>query len=92
MPHSQQQKRDATRCQECDEKVPFIDFIEPRLKSDPVARKILAMDETAIRELDTLALEQNEVSRSLSALNNQRQSSSATGWPSRARPTKSSAR
>ena len=36
----------------------FIDFIEQRLKSDPVARKILAMEETATRELDTQALEQ----------------------------------
>jgi|GEM_PF-1572043 len=42
----------------CDEKVPSIDFIEQRLKSDLVARKILAMDETATRELDTQALEQ----------------------------------
>lgn len=38
--------------------VPLIDFIERRLKSDPVARKILEMDETATRELDTQALEQ----------------------------------
>jgi hypothetical protein len=38
--------------------VPLIDFIEQRLKSDPVARKILAMDEVATRELDTQALEQ----------------------------------
>ncbi len=45
-------------CQRCDEQVPFIDFIEQRLKSDPVARKILVMDETATRELDTQALEQ----------------------------------
>jgi len=51
-------KRDFITCQECDEKVPFIDFIEQRLKSDLVARKILAMDETATRELDTQALEQ----------------------------------
>ena len=43
---------------DCDEKVPLMDFIEQRLKSDPVARKILAMDETATRELDTQALEQ----------------------------------
>lgn len=35
-----------------------MDFIEERLKSDPVARKILAMDETATRGLDTQALEQ----------------------------------
>ena len=51
-------KKDFITCQECNEKVPFIDFIEQRLKSDPVARKILAMDETATRELDTQALEQ----------------------------------
>ncbi len=39
--------------------MPFIDFIEQRLKSDPVARKILAMDATTTtRELDTQALEQ----------------------------------
>jgi len=51
-------KKDFITCQECDEKVPFIDFIEQRLKSDPVARQILAMDDTATRELDTQALEQ----------------------------------
>ena len=50
--------KDFITCQECDEQVPLIDFIEQRLKSDPVARKILAMDETATRELDTQALEQ----------------------------------
>ncbi len=51
-------KKTFITCQECDEKVVLIDFIEQRLKSDPVARKILAMDETATRELDTQALEQ----------------------------------
>lgn len=50
--------KDFITCQECDERVPLIDFIEQRLKSDPVARKILAMEETATRELDTQALEQ----------------------------------
>jgi WD40 repeat protein len=45
-------------CQGCDEHVVLIDFIEQRLKSDPVARKILAMEATATRELDTQALEQ----------------------------------
>ena len=65
-------KQDSITCQSCGEKVPFIDFIEQRLKSDPVARKIaaflcsaeserltsfLAMDETATREPDTQALE-----------------------------------
>ncbi|MDH3892642.1 MAG: TIR domain-containing protein [candidate division Zixibacteria bacterium] len=53
-----ERKKDFITCQECDEQVPFIDFIEQRLKSDPVARKILAMDETATRQLDTQALEQ----------------------------------
>jgi DNA-directed RNA polymerase subunit RPC12/RpoP len=51
-------KKDFITCQECDERVPLIDFVEQHLKSDPVARKILAMDEAATRELDTQALEQ----------------------------------
>ncbi len=51
-------KKDFIYCQGCDEKVPLMDFIERRLKSDPVARKILAMDETTTRELDAQALEQ----------------------------------
>ena len=50
--------KDFITCQDCDEKVPFVDFIEQHLKSDPVARKILAMDKRATRELDTQALEQ----------------------------------
>jgi len=50
--------KDFITCQECDEQVPLIDFIEQRLQSDPVARKILSMEETATRELDTQALEQ----------------------------------
>ena len=51
-------KKDFITCQGCDQPVVLMDFIEQRLKSDPVARKILAMDETATRELDTQALEQ----------------------------------
>lgn len=50
--------KDFITCQECDEQVPLIDFIEQRLKSDPVARRILSMEETATRGLDTQALEQ----------------------------------
>jgi len=50
--------KDFIFCQGCDEQVPLIDFIEQRLKSDPVARRILHMEETATRELDTQALEQ----------------------------------
>jgi WD40 repeat protein len=45
-------------CQRCDDKVQLIDFIEQRLKSDPVAREILRMEETATRELDSQALDQ----------------------------------
>ncbi len=45
-------------CQECDERVDLIDFIEQRLKSDPVAQKIFRMEETATRRLDAQALEQ----------------------------------
>lgn len=51
-------KREFITCQTCDERVVLTDFIEQRLKSDPVARKIMAMDETATRKLDTQALEQ----------------------------------
>lgn len=50
--------KDFITCQTCDERVPLIDFIEQRLKSDPVAQKILAMEETATQELDAQALEQ----------------------------------
>lgn len=51
-------KKDFITCQECDGRVPLIDFIEQRLESDLVAREILAMDAIATRELDTQALEQ----------------------------------
>ncbi|MBV9745987.1 MAG: DUF4365 domain-containing protein [Acidobacteriia bacterium] len=50
--------KDFITCQTCDERVALIDFIEQRLKSDPVARKIFKMEETATRTLDAQALEQ----------------------------------
>jgi WD40 repeat protein/DNA-directed RNA polymerase subunit RPC12/RpoP len=50
--------KDFITCQSCDERVLLIDHIEQRLKSDPVARKILAMEETATQQLTTQALEQ----------------------------------
>lgn len=50
--------KDFITCQTCDERVQLIDFIEQRLKSDPVARKILGMEEAATRQLDAQALEQ----------------------------------
>jgi WD40 repeat protein len=63
MDHAEVQKRLAGGknfiiCQGCDEKVELIDFIEQRLKSDPVARKILAMEEIATQQLSTQSLEQ----------------------------------
>ncbi len=45
-------------CQKCRTEVELIDFIEQRLKSDPVAQRILHMEETATRQLDTQALDQ----------------------------------
>lgn len=50
--------KDFITCQKCDHRVPLVDHIEQRLASDPVARKVLGMDQTATRELDTQALEQ----------------------------------
>ena len=50
--------RDFIYCQTCDEKVALIDHVEQRLASDPVARKVLQMDQAAGRELGTQALEQ----------------------------------
>jgi len=51
-------RKDFIICQICDAQVPLIDHIEQRLASDPVARRVLGMDQTATRELDTQALEQ----------------------------------
>jgi len=45
-------------CAECGKKVPFHDHIEQRLGSDPVARRVLAMEQTGQQERDTQALEQ----------------------------------
>ncbi|MBK8256903.1 MAG: TIR domain-containing protein [Polyangiaceae bacterium] len=51
-------RKDFITCQGCDERVMLIDFIEQRLKTDPVAQKILAMEAAATQELDHQALEQ----------------------------------
>ena len=48
-------KKDFIRCQKCDAKVPLIDHIERQLASDPVARRVLGMDEKASQELDSQA-------------------------------------
>jgi DNA-directed RNA polymerase subunit RPC12/RpoP len=51
-------KKNFIICQRCDRKVLLIDHIEQRLATDPVARRVLRMDDRATRELDTQALEQ----------------------------------
>ncbi|HSS47507.1 MAG TPA: DUF4365 domain-containing protein [Thermoanaerobaculia bacterium] len=50
--------KDFIICQKCDEKISLIDHIEQQLKGDPVAPKILSMEDTAARELDMQAMEQ----------------------------------
>jgi hypothetical protein len=45
-------------CQKCRTEIELIDHIERRLESDPVARRVLKMNETATRELDKQSLEQ----------------------------------
>lgn len=45
-------------CQECDEKISLIDDIERQQTSEPVGRKIVAMDQLATQKLDNQALEQ----------------------------------
>ena len=53
-------KKDFITCHECDEKVPLMDFIEQRLKSDPVARKIAAFLFNTESERLTLFLAMDE--------------------------------
>jgi DNA-directed RNA polymerase subunit RPC12/RpoP len=50
--------KDFIYCPECGRRVLFQDHIERRLGSDPVARRVIAMEETGQRERDTQALEQ----------------------------------
>jgi len=52
------ERKEFVFCPECGKKVPFQDHIEQRLGSDPVARRVLAMEQTGQRERDTQALEQ----------------------------------
>ena len=56
-------------CQACDEKVPLQDLIEQRLRSDPVARRILAMEEAATRTLDNQAREQRLLGHMMAVCN-----------------------
>jgi WD40 repeat protein/GTPase SAR1 family protein len=50
--------KDFVYCQWCDAKVLLVDHIEQRLAEDPVARRVLRMDQRATRELDAEALVQ----------------------------------
>ena len=50
--------KDFIFCQRCDERVPLVDHIERQLTSDPVARRVLGMDQKATEALSTQALEQ----------------------------------
>jgi WD40 repeat protein/DNA-directed RNA polymerase subunit RPC12/RpoP len=52
------ERKEFVYCPECGKKVPFQDHIEQRLGSDPVARRVLAMEQTDQRERDSQALEQ----------------------------------
>jgi RNase P subunit RPR2 len=52
------ERKEFVYCPECGKKVPFQDHIEQRLGSDPVARRVVAMEQTEQRERDTQALEQ----------------------------------
>nr|VFJ42940.1 MAG: WD domain-containing protein, G-beta repeat-containing protein [Candidatus Kentron sp. DK] len=60
-------------CQACDEKVPLQDLIEQRLQSDPVARRILAMEEHATRQLDNQAREQRLLGHMMAVCNDANQ-------------------
>ena len=64
---------DQIPCQFCDESVPLIDSIEAKLMSDPVARKVLEMDETAGNQLSTQALEQILIGHMLTICGNANQ-------------------
>ena len=60
-------------CQFCEEAVPLIDSIEAKLTSDPIARKVMEMDETAGIELSTQALEQILIGHMLTLCGNANQ-------------------
>ncbi|APZ96748.1 TIR domain-containing protein [Fuerstiella marisgermanici] len=64
---------DQIGCQFCDESVPLVDSIEATLASDPVARKVLEMDETAGIELSNQALEQILIGHMLTICGNANQ-------------------
>jgi len=52
-------------CQGCDNPVSFMDHIEKRLASDPVARKVLLMEQTERQQRDTQSEEQGLIGHML---------------------------
>lgn len=57
--------KDFITCQGCDKPVPFKDHIEKRLASDPVARKVLKMEQTERQQRDTQSEEQGLIGHML---------------------------
>ena len=45
-------------CQDCDERIQLLDHIEQRLKTDPIAKKIIGWDHNADKRTDNQAMEQ----------------------------------
>jgi len=61
----QEMGKDFITCQACDEPVPFMDHIEKRLASDPVARKVLKMEQTERQQRDNQSEEQGLIGHML---------------------------
>lgn len=61
----QEMGKDFITCQGCDKPVPFKDHIEKRLASDPVARKVLKMEQTERQQRDTQSEEQGLIGHML---------------------------
>jgi GTPase SAR1 family protein len=61
----QEMGKDFITCQGCDKPVPFMDHIEKRLASDPVARKVLKMEQTERQQRDTQSEEQGLIGHML---------------------------
>jgi len=61
----QESGKDFITCQGCDQPVPFMDHIEKRLASDPVARKVLKMEQTERQQRDTQSEEQGLIGHML---------------------------
>lgn len=61
----QESGKDFITCQGCDKPVAFMDHIEKRLASDPVARKVLLMEKTEWQQRDNQSEEQGLIGHML---------------------------